>query len=48
MRLRWIIRPGNELFVVWGWKRILPSRDDLNLIPERELLAVKLRWTFRH
>jgi len=49
MRLRWIIRPGNELFIVWnrGWKRILLSRDDLNLIPERELLAVKLRWTFR-
>lgn len=30
-----------------GLERILLSRDDLTLIPERELLAVKLRWTLR-
>ncbi|HYK91079.1 MAG TPA: carbohydrate binding family 9 domain-containing protein [Acidobacteriota bacterium] len=49
MRLRWTIKPGNDLFIVWnrGWKRLILSRDDLNLIPESELLAVKLRWTFR-
>ena len=49
MRLRWTIKPGNDLFVVWnrGWKRLFLSRDDINLIPETELLAVKLRWTFR-
>jgi hypothetical protein len=49
MRLRWTIKPGNDLFIVWnrGWKRLILSRDDLNLISESELLAVKLRWTFR-
>ncbi|PYU91035.1 MAG: hypothetical protein DMG08_16370 [Acidobacteria bacterium] len=49
MRFRWTIKPGNDLFVVWnrGWKRLVLSRDDLTLIPETELLAVKIRWTFR-
>jgi hypothetical protein len=49
MRLRWTIKPGNDLFIVWnrGWKRLLLSRDDLTIIPETELLALKLRWTFR-
>lgn len=49
MRLRWTIKPGNDLFVVWnrGWKRLLMARDDLTTIPETELLALKLRWTFR-
>jgi hypothetical protein len=49
MRLRWTIKPGNDLFIVWkrGWRRLVLSRDDLNLVPESELLAVKLRWTFR-
>jgi hypothetical protein len=49
LRLRWTFKPGNDLFIVWnrGWKRLFLSRDDLTLIPETELLAVKLRWTFR-
>jgi hypothetical protein len=49
MRLRWTIKPGNDLFIVWnrGWKRLILTRDDLNMVPESELLAVKLRWTFR-
>ena len=49
MRLRWTVKPGNDLFVVWnrGWRRLILSRNDLTLIPETELLAVKLRWTFR-
>jgi hypothetical protein len=49
MRLRWTIKPGNDLFVVWnrGWTRLLLTRDDLSLIPDNELVAVKLRWTFR-
>jgi hypothetical protein len=49
MRLRWTFKPGNELFVVWnrGWKRLLLSRDDLGLLPDTELVAVKLRWTIR-
>jgi hypothetical protein len=48
-RLRWTIRPGRDLFVVWnrGWQRLILSPKDLGLIPENELLAIKLRWTFR-
>jgi hypothetical protein len=30
-----------------GWSAEILSRDDLTLLPETELLAVKLRWTFR-
>jgi hypothetical protein len=49
MRLRWTIKPGNDFFIVWnrGWKRLALSPGDLGLIPDAELLAVKLRWTFR-
>ncbi|MEI9812005.1 MAG: DUF5916 domain-containing protein [Acidobacteriota bacterium] len=48
MRLRWTVKPGNDFFVVWnrGWKRLLLSPQDV-LAPDTELLAVKLRWTFR-
>ncbi len=47
-RLRWTIKPGNDLFIVWnhGWQRLL-TRPDLSLIPQSDLVAVKLRWTFR-
>jgi hypothetical protein len=49
MRLRWTLKPGNDVFVVWNrnWKRLILSRDDMSVIPESQLLAVKLRWTFR-
>jgi hypothetical protein len=49
MRLRWTIKPGNDLFIVWnrGWKRLILSRDDLSVVPDKDLIAVKLRWTFR-
>jgi hypothetical protein len=49
MRLRWTLKPGNDLFIVWnrGWQRLLPSRNDLNIVPDKDVLAVKLRWTFR-
>jgi hypothetical protein len=49
LRLRWTLRPGNDLFIVWnrGWKRLYSSPSDRTLSPDRELLAVKLRWTFR-
>ncbi len=49
MRLRWTTKPGNDLFIVRfrGWKRLRTSREDLMRVPESELLAVKLRWTFR-
>jgi len=49
MRLRWTIKPGSDLFIVWnrGWKRLILTRDDLSIVPDSELFAVKLRWTFR-
>ena len=49
MRLRWTIKPGNDLFIVWnrGWRRVIQSPTDISIVPETELLAVKLRWTFR-
>jgi Domain of unknown function (DUF5916) len=48
-RLRWTIKPGNDLFIVWnrGWQRIL-TRPDLSLVPQTDLIAVKIRWTFRY
>jgi hypothetical protein len=47
-RLRWTIKPGNDIFVVWNrsWEKIVPS-PNLRLIPDSDLIAVKLRWTFR-
>lgn len=49
MRLRWTIKPGTDLFIVWnrGWKRQILYRDDLSMVPDSEMFAVKLRWTFR-
>jgi hypothetical protein len=48
-RLRWTLHPGNDLFVVWnrGWQQLIRSPGELALAPESEMLAVKLRWTFR-
>ena len=47
-RLRWTIRPGNDLFIVWnrGWQRIVTD-PNVSLVPQTDLVAVKLRWTFR-
>jgi hypothetical protein len=47
-RLRWTIKPGNDLFIVWnrGWQRIVTD-PHVSLIPQSDLVAVKLRWTFR-
>lgn len=47
-RLRWTIKPGNDLFLVWnrGWQRLL-TRPDPSLVPQSDVIAVKLRWTFR-
>src|SRR6266702_6802005 len=47
-RLRWTIKPGNDLFIVWNrsWEKLL-TRPDLSLIPQSDVIAVKLRWTFR-
>jgi hypothetical protein len=48
-RLRWTLKPGNDVFVVWnrGWQRLLLRPGDFGLTPENQMLAVKLRWTFR-
>jgi hypothetical protein len=47
-RLRWTIRPGNDLFVVWnrGWQRIVTD-PHVSIVPQNDLVAIKLRWTFR-
>jgi hypothetical protein len=47
-RLRWTIKPGNDLFVVWnrGWQRLVTD-PHVSIIPQSDLIAVKLRWTFR-
>jgi len=46
-RLRWTIKPGNDLFIIWnrGWKRLVLTPEDISLVPDSELFAVKLRWT---
>jgi len=48
-RLRWTIKLGNDLFIVWnrGWQRLILTPRDLSLVPDNELIAIKLRWTFR-
>jgi hypothetical protein len=48
-RLRWTIKPGNDLFIVWNrsWQKLVPS-PRLRLIPQSDLIAMKLHWTFRY
>lgn len=48
-RLRWTLKPGNDLFIIWNraWERLILNPRELTFIPDTELLAVKLRWTFR-
>jgi hypothetical protein len=48
-RLRWTLKPGNDLFIVWnrGWRRVGLDPNDRSFEPDTELFAVKLRWTFR-
>jgi len=45
-RLRWTVRPGNDLFIVWnrGWQRIVTD-PHVSIVPEDDLIAIKLRWT---
>ena len=49
LRLRWTIRPGNDVFVVWNrnWQRLVLSPHDVSIVPDKNALTVKLRWTFR-
>ena len=48
-RLRWTLRPGNDLYVVWNhsWEHPIGSYNRSMLQPISDQLAVKLRWTFR-
>lgn len=48
-RLRWTLKPGNDLFIVWNrsWKRLVSDPREVDLVPESDAMAVKLRWTFR-
>ena len=48
-RLRWTIKPGNDLFVVWnrGWQRLILSSHDTSIVPQSDIVAMKIRWTFR-
>jgi len=48
-RLRWTIKPGDDLFVEWnrGWQRLVLSPQDIGIVPQSDVVAVKLRWTFR-
>lgn len=48
-RLRWTLKPGNDLFLVWNraWRRLILDPHEVNLAPESDGFAVKLRWTFR-
>jgi Domain of unknown function (DUF5916) len=47
-RLRWTFKPGDDLFIVWNrsWRRIVTD-PHVSIVPQSDLIAVKLRWTFR-
>lgn len=47
-RLRWTIKPGNDLFVVWNraWERLI-TEPQTRVVPQSDLVAIKIRWTFR-
>jgi hypothetical protein len=48
-RFCWTLKPGRELYLIWnrGWRYLRLNRDDFNLIPESEAIALKFRWTLR-
>ena len=49
LRIRWTVRPGDDLYVVWNhnWRRLDPPGESPTLSPLDDQLAVKMRWTFR-
>jgi hypothetical protein len=49
LRLRWTIRPGSDLFVVWNrnWQRLVLGPHDVSIVPDKDALTLKLRWTLR-
>jgi hypothetical protein len=46
-RLRWTIRPGTDVYLVWnrGWQET--GTDRYNLAPQAEQVTLKVRWTVR-
>lgn len=46
-RLRWTIRPGTDVFLVWnrGWREM--GADAHGLAPQAEQVTLKVRWTLR-
>ncbi len=48
-RLRWTLRPGTDVFVVWnrGWERPVQDRRWPSFAPTDDQLVVKLRYTWR-
>jgi hypothetical protein len=48
VRLRWTIKPGSDLFIVWnrGWEKS-PGASAGQFAPQADQLLVKMRWTFR-
>ncbi|MDD3180661.1 MAG: DUF5916 domain-containing protein [Opitutaceae bacterium] len=45
IRLKWIVQPGNEVFLVWNQNYTNPS--DWNLRPVDSQVATKVAWTLR-
>ena len=47
-RLRWTIRPGSDLFLVWnrGWRHGVDSSEPGFLVPEADQVILKLRVSF--
>ena len=41
-RLRWTIKPGNDLFIGWnrGWQRLVLSPNDTSIVPQSDVIAV--------
>lgn len=47
-RVRWTIKPGNDLFVVWNRNWLNPPGNGaISLKPQSDEVLIKLRWTFR-
>lgn len=49
LRLRWTLKPGNDVFVVWNreWTRLSLNPSERTLSPDTDLFSIKLRWTIR-
>jgi hypothetical protein len=48
-RLRWTMKPGNDLFVVWNhdWERSVSADRQESFLPMTDQIVVKLRLTLR-